>query len=198
MGRALHALEKGLKLVKVNGDLDTAGDSVDKIFDAGAPIGTSGETDEAPIGSTYNNTTNGDMYIKNTDTSSAVDWTKLAVGDGDTRKQLTGVVAAPQILDSVLVDDVLASEWEIHFFDEAVPANLQTIKVFATHNGTAAADATLVDDTGYGKLKFGTSITHDIIVELSGAGAAQVMRLSVEGQVGGVTFTSRRNDIKAP
>jgi len=197
MGRVLHAVEKGLRLLKENTDAGP-GNSVDELFGAGAPPGTSGETDDAEIGSTYRDTNNGDFYLKQADTSSATDWVKVATGDGDTRQQLAGVVASSQVLDSVLVDDVLASEWEIHARDDANPENVKVIKVLATHDGEPSADAVNVDDTAYGKLKIGSNFTTQYTVELNGVGAAQVMRLSVTGQVGGVTFTSRRNDIKAP
>jgi len=195
MARRVWTTEKGLRLVKENADhREAAGNSVDMLFGSGAPPGTSGETDDADIGSTYGNTDNGDQYKKITDTSLAVDWVRSDDGSRNC-KQLTGVVAAAQILDSVLVDDVQACEWEIHFKDEAAEANQQFIKINAMHNGESASDATSVDDSAFGKLKRGSNIGHTLLVELSGAGASQVMRLSVAGQVGGVQFTSCRTDI---
>lgn len=199
MGRQVFAVEKGLRLLKENKD-NAQDDAIDILFGTGAPLGTSGETDDAKKGSMYYQTDIGEicMYQKIADTSQASDWVKLEV-EADTRKQLTGVVNTPQILDSVLADDILASEWEIHIFEEATPANIKVIKVFATHDGTASADATNVDDTAFAKLKLGSNFVNTILVELNGAGAAQVMRLSVEGDAAqALTFTSRRTDIKAP
>lgn len=76
MARVLHAIEKGLRVYKENSDTDF----VDHIFGAGAPIGTSGETSEAPIGSLYQDTTNGALYIKKTDTDAAIDWFAFEAG----------------------------------------------------------------------------------------------------------------------
>jgi len=199
MARSHYAVEKGLRLLKENADHGTTGDSIDRLFGAGVPPGTAGETDDAKIGSTYANTTDGSQYQKVTDTSSAIDWVLLltASSEDDVRTQLTGVVAAPQVLDSVLVDDILEVEWEIHVQDDAVQANCEFIKLNAFHNGFGAADATLVDDSAFAKLKLGGAISKVLLVELNGAGAAQVMRLSVTGQVGGVTFTARRTRVTA-
>lgn len=76
MARTYFGIEKNLRIFKKNSDTDF----VDHIFGAGAPIGTSGETDEAPIGSLYQDTANGNLYIKKTDTSSAGDWSQFEAG----------------------------------------------------------------------------------------------------------------------
>lgn len=76
MSRALHQVEKGIRLLKENTDAG-AGNSIDYIFGAGAPIGTTGETDDAQIGSIYSNTTNGAIFKKIANTSSASDWSEL-------------------------------------------------------------------------------------------------------------------------
>ena len=196
MARRLFTVGKGLRMVKENAN-EGGANSVDTLFGAGVPPGTTGETDEATVGSTYSNTTTGGLFKKVTDTSSAADWIEFGSAD-EVRKQLTGVVAAPQILDSVLVDDILASEWEIHMRDDAAPENVESVKLFAMHDGEPSADALLVDDAVYAKLKLNAGFSTILLVEINGAGAAQVMRLSVEGQIGGVTFTSRRNDIRNP
>lgn len=70
MARKLVAIEKGLRMFKENSETEF----IDFLFGAGAPPGTSGETDEAPIGSSYRDTTNGDQYDKKTATSQASDW----------------------------------------------------------------------------------------------------------------------------
>ncbi len=70
MARVNYAVEKALRIYKENSDTDF----IDILFGAGAPLGTSGETAEAAIGSLYTNSSNGDLYRKKTDTNSAADW----------------------------------------------------------------------------------------------------------------------------
>lgn len=70
MARVHHAIEKGLRIYAENSTTIY----VDYLIGSGAPLGTSGETDEAPIGSQYNDYTNGKLYQKETNTSSAGDW----------------------------------------------------------------------------------------------------------------------------
>ncbi len=75
MSRTYHGIEKGLRIFKEN----SQSNFIDYIFDAGAPVGTSGETAAAPIGSLYSNTTTGGIYKKIANTNSAGDWSP--VGD---------------------------------------------------------------------------------------------------------------------
>jgi len=70
MARSYLGIEKGIRVFKENSDTEF----IDYIFDTGAPLGTGGETDDAPIGSQYNDRTNGRIYVKRTDTSLAADW----------------------------------------------------------------------------------------------------------------------------
>jgi len=112
-------------------------------------------------------------------------------GDGTS----AGITAITTV-DSVLVDDVYGSEWELHISEDASPANVQLLKIFAGHDGHAAADATSVDDTTYGKLKLGANFNSSVSVDLDGAAGAQVMRLRVASTSAGVTVRFRRNDIK--
>jgi len=76
MARDLFQIEKGLRILKENTD-QGAGNSIDHIFDPGDPVGTSGETAAAKVGSIYGNTTNGSQWKKIADTSSASDWAEL-------------------------------------------------------------------------------------------------------------------------
>lgn len=76
MARGLFFAEKGLRLGKENTDPGN-GNTIDHIFGAGNPVGTSGETDDANIGSIYANTTNGTQWKKIANTSSASDWIEL-------------------------------------------------------------------------------------------------------------------------
>lgn len=389
MGRVLHGIEKGLRIFKENSDTLF----VDIIFDAGAPAGTAGETDAAPIGSIYTNTTNGGIWKKIANTSSASDWLELgdvtidelvwrnekvrfatadtlsvgsvdvlalsdnddlvygdvnvgehvigdvdgtptlfevtatpgspnitiaavsqAIADGDTfvvqqflpdptgqedqaiihfplaagpgvkigdinwdfatginisggytpasgnpsssdsvesaiekldgnndaqdttlgtaqgatsmgsfaspaslllaasqsvkalfqrigdlLAQLRGVeatgITAEATVDSVVVDDVKAVKWLVHAFEEATPANVKAFEVYAMHNGTASADATLADNTVFSKLKLGSNFDLDLSVDINGAGGSQEMRLRVASSSGGVTVTARRIEV---
>ena len=69
MSRDLFRVEKGIRIDGENVDV-----GVDILFGAGAPLGTSGETDDAGIGSIYMRTSDGTLFQKQTDTSSAGDW----------------------------------------------------------------------------------------------------------------------------
>lgn len=97
-------------------------------------------------------------------------------------------------VDSVLVDDCAAVEWEVYAREAASPANVQAFKVFATHDGTDSADASNVDDTLFAKLKIGSNFDLDIDVELSGTGASQEIQLNITS-TDGVDIRVRRNCI---
>lgn len=74
MARANFRVEKGLEIHSENGTSFVA-----VLQDAGAPLGTSGETDDAPVGSLYlRNDSEGELYHKIADTSSASDWERFA------------------------------------------------------------------------------------------------------------------------
>jgi hypothetical protein len=69
MSRVLYGIEKGLRLYAENSQTDF----VDLLFGSSAPLGTSGDTAEASIGSIYLRT-DGSLYQKIADTDSALDW----------------------------------------------------------------------------------------------------------------------------
>ena len=194
MGRKLFMVEKGLRLVNENKD-PLQDESVSVLFGSAAPGGDAGDQDASFIGSLYLRT-DGTIYRKIANIAATSDW-QIILEELDIFKQETGVTT-PTVLDSVLVDNILASEWEVHMREDATPANVKVVKVFAAHDGTASADAVNVDDTAYAKLKVGANFDAELTVELNGAAGAQVMRLSVESASAGVTFTSRRTDIKYP
>lgn len=73
MSRVLHAIERGLRIYAENSQTSY----VDHLFGTGAPVGTSGETAAAPIGSLYSNSTNGGIWKKIASTNSASDWSEL-------------------------------------------------------------------------------------------------------------------------
>ncbi|OQB05787.1 MAG: hypothetical protein BWY19_00812 [bacterium ADurb.Bin212] len=99
-------------------------------------------------------------------------------------------------VDSVLVDDVKAVHWKIHVFEDANPARIKSMEVFATHNGTSVADATQADDTVYAQLRIGTNFNLNISVDINGTGAGQTMRLRASSSTAGVTVTAIREEIR--
>jgi hypothetical protein len=66
--------------------LGIADDNIEYLSGAGAPLGTSGSTFNAPIGSHFTNNSNGDVYIKKTNNGTSDDWQMLASGGN-----LTGI-----------------------------------------------------------------------------------------------------------
>lgn len=112
----------------------------------------------------------------------------------EARSQATGVTAQATV-DQVLVDNIKMAKWLVHAFEEATPANIKSMEVIAVHNGTNAADATSVDNSVAGVVKLGGNFNLDISVDLSGAGAAQVMRLRAQSSTAGVTVTARRLEV---
>lgn len=115
-------------------------------------------------------------------------------GRSSKRSQVAGITTA-QTVDSVLVDDVKAVHWKVHVFENANPNRIKVYEVYATHNGTAAADATIADDTQYSILKLGSNFNLSLDVDLNGVGAAQVMRLRAASTTAGVTVTAIRENV---
>lgn len=114
---------------------------------------------------------------------------------GGTIVEVTGITAEVTV-DSVMVDDVDAVEWEIVAFEESSPANKIFQKVTALHNGTASADASgTPDNTIHTKLREGANFNLAVDVDLNGVGAAQEMRLRVSSSTAGVTVRARRTTV---
>jgi len=74
--QVLKGIGKGLRIFV--GDDDTK--FADFLIGDNAPIGTAGETDEAPIGSEYKDLIGGGLYQKKFNTSSASDWVEIGSG----------------------------------------------------------------------------------------------------------------------
>lgn len=99
--------------------------------------------------------------------------------DGRYETGLDGVTTL-QILDAVKVDEVAAAQWMIHARLVSNPSHVLTAVCHALHNGTVAADATKTKDTLYAKMDIdGGFGGFDAVVDLSGSGVSQVMRLGV-------------------
>ncbi|NEN87930.1 MAG: hypothetical protein F6K48_03010 [Okeania sp. SIO3H1] len=82
--------------------------------------------------------------------------------------------AGSTVIDGLVTDIARSVFWEVAIQDDA--GNVQTLIIEAQHNGTSNADATEADFTIYGVPETGT-VAVFMTVELSGAGAAQEMRL---------------------
>ena len=92
-------------------------------------------------------------------------------------------------VDSVLVDDVKAVRWLIHVQQNT---KIRTFEIDATHDGTAASDATDTDYTKYAKLKMNGGISGlKVRVDLTGAGVTQAMRLTVQANAAVEVSSSR-------
>lgn len=90
-------------------------------------------------------------------------------------------VTAATTIDSINVDTVAAAKWIVHVQGNQAgdAANKQVVEILATHDGTTAADATDTDYNVYAKLRMGNITGLSFSVDVSGTGAAQVMRLRV-------------------
>ena len=116
-------------------------------------------------------------------TQGDLDTAELAILLGRTESILTNVTTV-QVLDSVLVDDVSTAKWTVHCEGNllADAAKKRVVEILGTHDGHingAGADATDTDFTVYAKLKMGVVTGLVFTVDISGAGVAQVMRLTI-------------------
>jgi len=103
----------------------------------------------------------------------------------------TGVTTAVT-LDSVLVDNVIGCEWLINISLDSNPAQRIMYTLLATHDGTASADASNVDESVFGKLKIGANFNYNVSVDLNGSAGTQVMRLRVSASAGITVRAIRR------
>lgn len=116
-------------------------------------------------------------------TQGDLDTAELAILLGRTESILTNVTTV-QVLDSVLVDDISTAKWTVHCEGNllADAAKKRVVEILGTHDGHingAGADATDTDFTVYAKLKMGVVTGLVFTVDISGAGVAQVMRLTI-------------------
>ncbi len=116
-------------------------------------------------------------------TQGDLDTAEVDILKARTESSLTNVTTV-QVLDSVLVDDVSTCKWTVHVEGNllADAAKKRVVEVLGTHDGHingAGADATDSDYTVYAKLKMGVVTGLSFTVDVSGAGVAQVMRLTI-------------------
>ncbi len=89
-------------------------------------------------------------------------------------------VTASTVVDSILVDTAIAVEWTVHCRSTANPNKVHCSKILAIHDGTATADATVVDFSEFSILRTSGAIDGLVFdVDINGAGIAQVARLKV-------------------
>ena len=99
------------------------------------------------------------------------------LGDAKTESK-SDAVSTTTTLDTVLVDEILVAEWTVHARSAVTASNIWTGKILAIHDGTSGLDATAVDYNTFAILKTGSAIPAlNFECDLSGVGAAQVMRL---------------------
>lgn len=147
-------------------------------------------------GAVDNGTFTGTIITDNVTTKVALQELETQLGLAETTERSSALgVTAIAVVDSVLVDSVKACEWEVVVFEDATPANKRFAKVVAIHNGTPSADATLVDDSIFAKLKLGANFNLSLSVDINGAAGAQVMRLNAASTSAGVSVFARRTDV---
>ena len=95
--------------------------------------------------------------------------------------EVTGVTTATTV-DEVPVATYGACKWLVHAFEEATPANVKAVEVYAINDGSTA------DDTQYAKLKLGSNFNLDLSVDISGGN----MRLRAASSTAGITVRARR------
>jgi hypothetical protein len=116
-------------------------------------------------------------------TQGDLDTLEIEVLQARLESSLTNVTTV-QVLDSMLVDAVSAAKWTVMVEGNllADAAKKRVVEILGTHDGHingAGADATDTDYTVYAKLKMGNIVGLTFTVDISGAGVAQVMRLTI-------------------
>lgn len=104
----------------------------------------------------------------------------------------------PTVVDTVLVDDCQSVEWEVTAHDQGDPTNVQILKIEALHNGHAGADASLVKDNVFAKMKLGSNFNLQASAVISGSGIAQTIGLELEtSDADGIRYSVRRTCVTA-
>jgi hypothetical protein len=105
---------------------------------------------------------------------------------------LTGTGVTTEVtVDTELVDDVCAVEYDVCLSLDSAPAQKRIFKIYVSNDGTASSDATETDETIFAKLKHGASFDYTITTDVSGTGAAQVMNLKLSASAA-ISYSVRR------
>lgn len=165
------------------------GRALDIIYGTGAP-GTTDETNNAPVGSSYHNISDGAKWQKIANINSVSGWIELAGKEA--------AIAVEHISSTgVVLDQVpatLANEfaWSVTVINENDLTNKYSCLIHMSHNGTKTTDATNVTFDQSSILRQGAKIAGlQITGTLSGTGENQFMNLHVSSQTM-VTFIAYR------
>ena len=105
-------------------------------------------------------------------------------------------VEAETVIDSELVDNILAVEYLFVVSQADDETNRETIKILFAHDGTPSADAAIVDEVVGPKVKLGSAFNYTLSTSLNGVAGAQVMRVNVAStETNGVNVRARRVSI---
>jgi hypothetical protein len=128
-----------------------------------------------------NRTYTEDNFVTDGQTITAsIDALDIAIADVAPNTSVSTGVTTATTVDTVLIDDIQTSKWFVTVFDEGDPTQKESVEVYATHDGTAGADATEVDWSVSSKLRLnGAILGLKFDVVLSGTGAAQTMGLQI-------------------
>lgn len=146
------------------------------------------------VGSTHLGTFTGSIIPDSSTEKAALQALETYIETGD--QTTVAAITTIQTVGSVLVDDVAAIKWYLHLSEDAAPENVKAYEIFAAHDGNSAADATLVDDTVYAKLKLNVAFNATVTVSLAGSGGAQTLNLRVASSSGGVTARVKKEAVK--
>lgn len=172
---------------------------------SGAPLGTSGITDDAPIGSLWTRTDgSGLMYHKVASTSSATDWKYFANQEdvdaiaGGSTETVAVPAATPTSVSSCLVDDCNFIEWEWWAYETADETKREGGKVTCLHDGESGSDATTFDYAEHTNLKLPTNSIAGLTYApaLAGVTTAQTISLQISATAA-ITVIVRRTELPA-
>lgn len=165
------------------------GRALDIIYGNGAP-GTTDETNNAPVGSSYHNLLDGSKWQKIVNLPSVSGWVELA--GKEAAIAVEHIASTGVILDQVPA--TLANEfaWSVTVINESDLTNKYSCLIHMSHNGTKDADATNVIFDQSSILRQGAKIAGlQIKGTLTGTGENQFMNLHVSSQTM-VTFIAYR------
>jgi hypothetical protein len=99
--------------------------------------------------------------------------------DSLTKVKVSGITTV-QTVDSINTKAFAAAKWHVVASLDSNPARKKVVEIYAVHDGTAVVDATTSKENEYSKMNLGASFNVNINTDLTGVGAAQVMRLRVD------------------
>ena len=113
--------------------------------------------------------------------------------DSLTKVKVAGITTV-QTVDSINTKAFVAAKWHLVASLDSNPARKKSVEILAFHDGTAVLDATTSKENEYSKMTLGANFTVNINTDLTGVGAAQVMRLRVDAPAS-VTISVTRLEV---